>query len=154
MVEIAAAVSIAIFHGIAFTTSIGLDVIHRSEQQAAKEHARDPMVGKIQKMPLVRECKEQALPGEVLQEISNHDWKTVPHIHDICHYAKHGHGCVSYYWTKSLARLNRMYIDWVHSIPADSPIHQKGDYIPIFFQLHIKHFENGLRGYMRDTFSS
>lgn len=149
-----ASVAIVVVSTVVLATDIALGIQHRLEIHETNKMARNPMVGMIQKMPLVRECKEQAEPGEIIQEMSNDDWKQVPHIHDICHHAETGHGLIPYYWTKSLARLNKMYVDWVHSIPMDSPIHIHGNYTEIFFQLHIKYFESGVRGFMRNTFFS
>jgi len=136
--------------------------------QLEKKIVPMPMYGRVQKkMPLVRDSREhlkshallQEEPGqdeedEVIQdvEMTNREWMEVPHIRAICQAAKDRAGFLSYYWIKKFVVLNKMYLDWLHSIPMNSPIHTTGNYEKVFVELHLKHFHGGVYGRTRSTY--
>jgi len=129
-----------------------------------------PMFGRVQKkMPLVRQSRHylqshalpQEEPGqdeenedELVQDgdMTDRDWAEVPHIRTICHMARDRAGFLSYYWIKKFVVLNKMYLDWLHTIPMDSPIHMVGNYEKVFVELHLKHFHCGVYGRTRSTY--
>jgi hypothetical protein len=137
---------VATFHGL---VTPAIDYMNREENRAL---ARNQENGRVQKEPLVRDTREWVAPGERPSDLTDEDWKQVPHIREICLYAKERPGVLPYYWIKSFAKLNKMYIDWVHSIPMDSPIHLEGNYASMFVELHLKHFGPGLYGWGRNRF--
>lgn len=114
----------------------------------------DPMNGTKQSLDLLREAKaaiQLQIPGEYRgEEMSDSDWKQVPHMYAIAEYARARPGILSYYWTRRPILLHTLYLKWLRSVPADSPIHEQGKTVKVFVELHLKYFQNGLYGRLRD----
>jgi hypothetical protein len=112
----------------------------------------------INKKPLLRDsiiAFIQHQPGvNVYNQLTDEECRQFPHIQQICEYARdHRPGFYSYYWIHRLAILNKIYIDWLHTLPHHSHIHQAGNYAQVFVELHLKFFHNGLYGRARDRYS-
>jgi hypothetical protein len=155
MVEITTAIGAAAASIFLFCGDVILDEINDSIYDSLTEHKinrHDHMNGIIQKMPIHRNADGDEIVTCDGHELSTSYWKEVPHILSICHYALHRAGIFSFYWTRSLALLNLHYVNWIHTIPAESPLHQSGNYAETFVEMHLKYFQNGLRGRVNSTF--
>jgi hypothetical protein len=119
------------------------------------DHAKG-MNGKIQRIPLYRDDQgDEIMPDfEIGQgmEVTDEEWKKMPHMLAIRDYAYRRPGWFHYYWTRSLALLNKSYMDWFRTIPAESPLHIHRNYEEIFVEMHIYYFESGLTGYIGNKF--
>lgn len=132
-----------------------LDEINDSIYDSITEHKidrRNRMNGLMQKMPI-----RVSGDGDEIVTCDGHElptiyWMDVPHIQAICHYAIHRAGILNFYWTRSPALLNHHYVNWIHTIPEESPLHQSGNYAATFVEMHLEYFQNGLRGRMNNAF--
>lgn len=112
--------------------------------------------GVVQDKPLLREARASFIsPFEAQNHdvMDDEDWMKVPHIRAICNYAYHRDTLLSYYWTERFIILNRMYLDWIHSLPVQSSIHNEGNYAQVFVELHLDHFKPGLYGWSKNKFT-
>lgn len=111
--------------------------------------------GSTQSKPLLREARASLFPIDHMESndaMSDQDWQKIPHIYQICQYAHDRDVLLSYYWTGRFIVLNKLYLDWLHTIPIHSPIHDEGNYAQVFVELHLHLFTPGLRGRFRSTF--
>jgi len=144
-----AAASILIFCG-----DVIIDKINDSIYESQTEHkvdCWDHMNGLVQNMPIHRSDDGDEIVSCDGHEIPAKYWTDVPHINSICHYALHRVGILSFYWTRSPALLNYHYVNWVHTIPEESPLHKSGNYAETFVEMHLDYFQNGFRGRMNRT---
>ena len=131
------------------------DLLFDETGESLMDHAKG-MNGKIQRIPLYRDDQgDEIMPDfEIGQgiEVTDEEWKTMPHMLAIRNCAYHHPGWFHYYWTRSLALLNKSYMDWFRTIPAESPLHIHGNYVEIFVEMHLYYFESGLAGYFGNKF--
>lgn len=84
----------------------------------------------------------QYMPPRILRQL--------PHIRSICHYARSR--LVSHFWNWRLFSLHILYQQWLETLPPNNPIQTEQDYVRIFVELHIHHFNWGFYGSGNDTF--
>jgi len=120
---------------------------NRRQARNARNPAPAPVpnarAGVVQKRSLVRVAKASlapVIPGTSLEDLKDEDWKRVPHIEEILAYGRERPGFFRYTWKGSYAVLNKMYLDWIHSVPMNSPLYENGQWVPTFVELHWKHF--------------
>jgi hypothetical protein len=117
-------------------------------------HPKDPMNGKCQIIGTLRSAREMnmiPIPGDrYADDLTDEEWKQVPHMKAIKEYGQKRAGIYNLYWTRHPVLLNALYMKWLHSVPMDSPIHLAGNHIEVFVELHRKYFMTGLHGRLRD----
>lgn len=124
------------------TVLAGPSLLNRANHYNARPANRH--YGVVQKRMLVRVAKQSlapVIPGALLEDLKDEDWKRVPHIEQILAYARHDAGLLTYEWKGSYAVLNKMYLDWLHSVPMNSPLYENGQWVPTFVNMHLKHFK-------------
>lgn len=145
----AAAASVFLFYGDVILDEIN-DWMYDSTVEK-KIDRKDQTNGLAQEMPI-----QLSEDGDEIVSCDGHEiparyWMDVPHIQSICHYALHRAGILSFYWTRSPALLNHYYVNWIHTIPEESPLHKSGNYAETFVEMHLNYFQNGFRGRMNST---
>ena len=124
------------------------DIIYRATV-SHQINPKDKMNGYVQRIGTLRAARAEAHQNKN-DEMTDDDWKGVPHIMAIREYGRQRPGIYNLYWNHRPILLHVMYMKWLHSIPMDSPLHEQGNYTETFVELHLKHFTVGCRARLQD----
>ena len=145
---------------IAITLSSTLDEINDLQYLCTQNaiDLEDPMNGEF--IPLYSLDEERfyektiARTNVLHQESPEEEmWKNVPHVRAIREYGLQRKGFYHLYWPYSPMELHTLFLEWLHSVPMESPLHERGNYAETFVELHRHYFVTGLTGRLRDRLS-
>ena len=145
MANIAVAVILSVGAGCAIGGRIFLDQMNEAVYDYLTEYKidpTDPMNGLVQKLPDRRKTKGQK---------SDEEWREISYIQAICEYARNRKGILNFYWPHRLFVLHQMYLNWLCTVPNESPIHN-GKTVETFVELHLAYFQSGITGRLNSKY--